>query len=468
MEHFRGTVKYGSNVSYASTASTTSSHPSSVDSIAPHSFAPARAGTPVYRGGSPYDLRNTPARQARAAASTKQGEFELLELEKLGEGGFGKVLRARHAASGELVAAKVISEGTKSEATRLEVELLDRLLHPNICELRGHEARGEDYILYLELCPNGELFHRVCSSLQGHLTEDEARPYVAQLVSAVAFMHSLGVVHRDLKLENVLLDAHGRCKICDFGLAHAYAPEAAQQASADARWLYEVCGSKSYTAPEVLEGRGYDGYPIDVWSLGICIFAMLAGFFPFSEASSFDWRFERAWLAAAARCSLTHTVFGYYEQHCGFSVPAAELIDCMLSLTAHERPSAAAVLSSPWLASAPESGAHPVPAGGGVATADAILAVEELAAAYWQARTGAKGHLDAAAILAAEGLKPTAPVYRSAGRNPPPEPPPLLEPKERFYDANGSGARLIRSSERLLRETSLKLRENVGEACVIS
>ena len=107
-------LTYGSNVSYASTQSETASTASagsfgSRDLIAPNA-------SPVYRGGSlPWDLRNTPARQQRAATAAQQGQFELLELEQLGEGGFGKVLRARHRISGEVVAAKVIADGARSE-----------------------------------------------------------------------------------------------------------------------------------------------------------------------------------------------------------------------------------------------------------------------------------------------------------------------------------------------------------------
>ena len=118
-------------------------------------------------------------------------------------------------------------------------------------------------------------------------------------------MHRSGVAHRDLKLENVLLDANDKCKVCDFGLAHVYQP------SQDGKLekLREVCGSKSYAAPEVLEGRGYDGFPADVWSCGICLFAMLAGFFPLDEASGSDWRFERLKLAAAAGHSVSGLFF---------------------------------------------------------------------------------------------------------------------------------------------------------------
>ena len=88
----------------------------------------------------------------------------------------------------------------------------------------------------------------------------------------------MGVTHHDLKLENVLLTGDDRCKLCNFGLAHAYprGPDGEVQRAP----LTVVCGSKSYAAPEVLAGFGYDGPSVDVWSCGICLFAMVAGFFP--------------------------------------------------------------------------------------------------------------------------------------------------------------------------------------------
>merc|ERR1719502_2532434 len=178
----------------------------------------------------------------------------------------------------------------------------------------------------MELAPGGELFSRVIDA--GTLKEDEARPYFKQLMESVAYMHSMGVVHRDLKLENVLLK-DDKCKVCDFGLAHVFEPDAAGGINTSVM-LREVCGSKSYCAPEVLEGRGYVGFPTDVWSCGICLFAMLAGFFPLDEASGADWRFERVKLAAASGMSVTHTIFGFYERRCMLSQEVTDLIDGML------------------------------------------------------------------------------------------------------------------------------------------
>lgn len=115
------------------------------------------------------------------------------------------------------------------------------LRHPSIVQLLGHGAVGEQYVLYIELCANGELFSRVRRA--GNLAEDEAARYCGQILGGVAHMHAMGIVHRDLKLENMLLDVHDQCKICDFGLAHAYTVHD----SPDDRWLFEVNGRLDLT-----------------------------------------------------------------------------------------------------------------------------------------------------------------------------------------------------------------------------
>lgn len=326
--------------------------------------------------------------------------FTLLS-DELGAGGYGKVVRAKNNATGALVAAKLISTSRmKVTAIQKEVALMERLRHPNIIGILGKEENGKQYIIYMELAGRGELFSRVISS--GSLTEDEARPYFGQLMAAVQYMHANGVVHRDLKLENVLLDASDSCKVCDFGLAHVYDASELQKRPK----LREVCGSKSYCAPEVLDGRGYDGPPTDVWSCGICLFAMLAGFFPLDEASGADWRFERVKLAASQRVSVCHTIFGFYERRCTLSQHVTDLIDGMLVIEPATRLTVEQVVVSPWLTG---KGGEPAEALGAVyRSAGAQMDPEQLRL-----------------ILAQESDQPLAPLYRGgpAGKA---GPPPML------------------------------------------
>jgi len=261
---------------------------------------------------------------------------------ELGAGGYGKVFKAKR--GNETIAAKQVSKSRmKMSAIQREIDLMTHLGNPghkNLIQFFGSEEVGKHIVIYMELANNGELFSKVIDA--GALTEDEAMPYFKQLMQAVQYMHSKGVAHRDLKLENVLLHQN-ECKVCDFGLAHHY------DVNVPPTLLREVCGSKSYCAPEVLKGEGYYGYPTDVWSCGICLFAMLAGFFPLDEASGADWRFERVKMAAAANASVTHTIFGFYERPCTLSAAVTDLIDGMLTIDPTKRLSVEQVLNSQWL-----------------------------------------------------------------------------------------------------------------------
>jgi len=264
-----------------------------------------------------------------------------VESDVLGSGGYGVVRKAIDLQTNEVVAAKSIdAKRMKREAILKEVRLMGRLKHPGVVALRGYVEIGKEFYIFMELAANGELFSRVKET--GCLDEWQARAYFYQLMSGVQYLHTSGVAHRDLKLENILLSAEDHCKICDFGLAY--------DATVDKRKiLTEVCGSKSYVAPEVLNGCGYDGFIADIWSCGICLFAMLAGFFPLDEASPSDWRFERVKLAVENDLSVTPAVFGFYDRPCDFSNDAIALLDGMLSLDPTQRWSVEEVLGSAWV-----------------------------------------------------------------------------------------------------------------------
>jgi len=345
------------------------------------------------------------------------GTWTLQERDELGAGGYGKVVKASHA-DGRVAAAKLISTSRmKRTAIEKEIGFMAKLKHPNIIEFFGWEQLAEQnrMIIYMELAGCGELFSRVINA--GCLEEPLARRYFVQILNAVLHMHNVGVVHRDLKLENVLLDAADNCKVCDFGLAHQY--ERSVDKELQLTKLREICGSKSYCAPEVLQGHGYDGFPTDVWSCGICLFAMLAGFFPLDEASGADWRYERVKLAAAAGQSTTCTIFGFYDRPCTLSPEVTSLIDGMLSVQPAQRMQVAHALGSPW----------------------ALGQVEE-APTY---RSGAEApnyrsaakHLDASALEAmysAEGAG--RPVYRGRDHLQPGAAPPMLQKQKAMFCAD--------------------------------
>lgn len=195
----------------------------------------------------------------------------------------------------------------------------------------------------MEVSSGGELFSKLCDEHDNPtpLTEDATRRFMRQLLAGVTHCHARGVAHLDLKLENVLLSSDDAIKIIDFGLSHQYAPTSTATPQAD--WdrsvpLRAVCGSKSYAAPEVLAGTGYDGFEADVWSLGVCAFALLSGFFPLDEAGGGDWRFDRLRRAQPLGRSTVGTIFSWYQRDAGhLSGEVIELLDGMLTINPAHR-----------------------------------------------------------------------------------------------------------------------------------
>lgn len=274
------------------------------------------------------------------------GAFEL-ERAELGSGGYGQVFRAKEQASGEVVACKVINtKKMRREAVVREVKLMSMLAHDHVIGLRGTEEMKNQVFVFMELAPKGDLFARVISC--GSLPEKDARKYYTDMMRGVEYLHLCGVVHRDLKLENVLICEDDVCKLCDFGLAHVFQRDEEDQILQVP--LHEVCGSKSYAAPEVLnnQGAGYDGFAADVWSCGICLFAMVAGFFPLDEAVASDWRFNSMVSAHDQGMSLAPVIYGFYNRDCNLSVEAVALVDLCLVLDPPSRCCSTDILEHAW------------------------------------------------------------------------------------------------------------------------
>ncbi|GMN35296.1 hypothetical protein TIFTF001_005200 [Ficus carica] len=205
------------------------------------------------------------------------GKYEIGKL--LGKGTFAKVYHGKEMASGESVAIKVINkdrvkkEGMMEQIQR-EISVMRMVRHPNVVELKEVMATKTKIFFIMEYVRGGELFAKVA---RGKLREDQARRYFQQLISAVDFCHSRGVSHRDLKPENLLLDDNEDLKISDFGLSAL--PEQLRHDGL----LHTQCGTPAYVAPEVLRKKGYDGSKADIWSCGVVLFVLLAGFLPFRD-----------------------------------------------------------------------------------------------------------------------------------------------------------------------------------------
>ncbi|EEF40081.1 CBL-interacting serine/threonine-protein kinase 20 [Ricinus communis] len=205
--------------------------------------------------------------------------YELGRL--LGKGTFAKVYHARNLQSNQSVAIKIIDKEKvlKSgliDQIKREISVMRLVRHPNIVQLYEVMASKTKIYFAMEYVKGGELFNKVA---KGKLKEDVARKYFQQLIGAVEFCHSRGVYHRDIKPENLLLDENGDLKISDFGLS------ALHESRKQDGLLHTTCGTPAYVAPEIINKKGYDGAKADIWSCGVVLFVLLAGYLPFCDSN---------------------------------------------------------------------------------------------------------------------------------------------------------------------------------------
>ncbi|XP_022756486.1 CBL-interacting serine/threonine-protein kinase 24-like isoform X1 [Durio zibethinus] len=203
----------------------------------------------------------------------KVGKYEVGRT--IGEGTFAKVKFAHNTDTGESVAMKVLAKTTilKHRMVDQEISIMKIVRHPNIVRWNEVLASSTKIYIILEFVSGGELFDKIVHCQR--LPENECRRYFQQLIDAVAHCHSKGVYHRDLKPENLLLDSYGNLKVSDFGLS------ALQQQGAGL--LHTTSGTPNYVAPELLSNQGFDGAAADVWSCGVILFVIMAGYLPFDE-----------------------------------------------------------------------------------------------------------------------------------------------------------------------------------------
>jgi carbon catabolite-derepressing protein kinase len=220
--------------------------------------------------------RNEPAPAAPTIASSETAFGPYNVVRTLGEGSFGKVKLATHRVTGQQVALKIINRKklvTRDMAGRIEREIqyLTLLRHPHIIKLFYVITKPKEIVMVLEYAGE-ELFDYIVK--HGKCTEDKARRFFQQIVSAVEYCHRHKIVHRDLKPENLLLDSNLNVKIADFGLSNIMT---------DGNFLKTSCGSPNYAAPEVISGKLYAGPEVDVWSCGVILYVLLVGRLPFDD-----------------------------------------------------------------------------------------------------------------------------------------------------------------------------------------
>ncbi|KAI1903306.1 hypothetical protein AGOR_G00025850 [Albula goreensis] len=200
------------------------------------------------------------------------GNYRLLKT--IGKGNFAKVKLARHVLTGREVAVKIIDK-TQLNSSSLqklfrEVRIMKLLNHPNIVKLFEVIETEKSLYLVMEYASGGEVFDYLVA--HGRMKEKEARAKFRQIVSAVQYCHQKCIVHRDLKAENLLLDSEMNIKIADFGFSNEFTLGSK---------LDTFCGSPPYAAPELFQGKKYDGPEVDVWSLGVILYTLVSGSLPF-------------------------------------------------------------------------------------------------------------------------------------------------------------------------------------------
>ena len=245
-------------------------------------------------------------------------------LRNLGEGSFGKVKEAMHVLTEEKIAVKVlekekITEEDDKMRVRREIEILKKVRHPNIVQLYEVIETEKYFFLVMEHIQNGELSDYI--ETKEKLSESDACRIFHQLVSAVAYLHSLNISHRDIKPSNILMDYKQNIKLIDFGLGNTYTK---------GKGLKTSCGSPCFAAPEIINGIEYDPVKVDVWSLGVSLYCMLTGRLPFDEDTKQE---------------LYRKIRGCIYKMPHFLSPAARsLIQELLNLNPHQRPNPTQIL----------------------------------------------------------------------------------------------------------------------------
>ena len=200
-------------------------------------------------------------------------------IKMIGKGAFGKVYLGVHLLTGKYVAIKSIeNQYMKDESSKRkvfqEVLILKKTIHKNIIRLLEVFENKKYLFMVFEYASQGDLLTHV--KMTGRLSEDEAKKIFIQIVEGVKYCHNNNILHRDIKLDNILLDGENIVKICDFGVSRVVKKGVI---------INEQCGTPAYIAPEIIKDKGYEGCTADLWSMGVLLYAMVTGTVPFKATN---------------------------------------------------------------------------------------------------------------------------------------------------------------------------------------
>lgn len=196
----------------------------------------------------------------------------------IGKGAFGKVILGVHKLTGKNVAIKTIEKSYMNGETEQfsrrkvfqEIYILKKIRHSNVIRLLEVFESTNHLLMVMEYAGGGDLLQHVKG--QGRLSELDARIFFRQILYGLGHCHCRSVLHRDVKLDNILIGNSGQVKICDFGVSKIISNN---------KKIFEQCGTPAYIAPEIISDKGYEGYYVDIWSLGVLLYAMVCGAVPF-------------------------------------------------------------------------------------------------------------------------------------------------------------------------------------------
>ena len=248
---------------------------------------------------------------------------------ELGSGAFGKVVLGKHILTGETVAIKILDKimlkktPEDYELVKKEMSILKLVKHKYIIQLYEILQTPNYIFIIMEYCEGKDFMDYILS--KNYLPESEALKYFQQLINALFYLHSQNIAHRDIKIDNILLDQNKNLKLIDFGLSTKYQEN---------KLLDQPCGTIVYSAPEVLEGKLYHGMLADVWSCGIVLYGMLCGYLPFSEDDD--------------GINKKNIIKGNFEMPNNISIGAKNLLKHLLDINPMTRYTLQEIKDHPW------------------------------------------------------------------------------------------------------------------------